>query len=130
VEALVKGGHLDTRNLGQALGMVPVKEMHKYALDDIESRNGLATIRRFVEKINKLYEVNTSYEMATGEDFLIRAQDEEHVKQLKLTPEFNAFRMEYNRASFDVLRTHLKANVGPLQARTINGGWEVYSVPA
>ncbi len=128
VELLVKAGQLNPNDLDEIANIVPPNEAHEYALSDIESRNGLATMKRFVDKINKLYEVNSIYEFVGEKGLLLRARDEAYVKELGLTQEFQQFRMNYNKANLESLRTHLKAGIGPLEVHPVSGGWDITHV--
>lgn len=107
------------------LDEVPFEEAHHYILGDLGARGGVSSFRKFVEKIDKLYDANSDYEYIGDGEVLVRATDRQHIDKLQLEPDFKQFRLDFCKETFNHLKEYTKAKIGSLEIRQCANGWEL-----
>jgi hypothetical protein len=80
-----------------------------------------------LSKIKHSYEQNTSYEFLGGKDY-VEATDQEFLKEMKLSSEFNQFRQKYNLTHFLELDNLLTSRRNFFTSKETKNGWVITKV--
>jgi hypothetical protein len=128
VSYLISEGILTQSNIHTILESSQFKDVHSSIFSDLWISRDLDTgTKRLLSKIKHSYEQNTSYEFLGGKDY-VEATDQDFIKEMKLSSEFNHFRQKYNLSHFSELDHLLNGRKNLFNSKETKNGWIISKV--
>ena len=123
VSYLISEGALTQNNIHAIIEGANFKDVHSSIFSDLWISRDIDTgTKRMISKIKHSYEQNTSYEFLGGKDY-VEATDQDFLKEMKLSDEFNHFRRQYNLTHFQGLDQLLTKGGHHFDAKKTKNGW-------
>jgi hypothetical protein len=128
VSYLISEGILTQTNIHTIIEGAKFKDIHSSIFSDLWiSKDIDSGTKRMLSKIKHSYEQNTSYEFLGGKDY-VEATDQEFLKEMKLSSEFNQFRQKYNLTHFLELDNLLTSRRNFFTSKETKNGWVITKV--
>jgi len=128
VSYLISEGILTQTNIHTIIEGAKFKDIHSSIFSDLWiSKDIDSGTKRMLSKIKHSYEQNTSYEFLGGKDY-VEAKDQEFLKEMKLSSEFNQFRQKYNLTHFLELDNLLTSRRNFFSSKETKNGWVITQV--
>lgn len=110
-EYLVKRGLISVKKYNEILNTVSVSDAHSYFLSDLRGTSDPDNqFKKLTKFVNKNYEINAKYSFEGDKDCFIKVRDNDHLADLELSKDFQAFRSLYNLSHFNKLSPALFSN--------------------
>jgi hypothetical protein len=128
VSYLIAEGILTETNIHTIIEGDKFKDIHSSILTELWISRDMDTgTKRMLSKIKHSYEQNTSYEFLGGKDY-VEATDQDFLKEMKLSSEFNHFRQQYNLTHFLELDFLLTGRRNFFTSKETKNGWVITKV--
>lgn len=128
VSYLIAEGILTETNIHTIIEGAKFKDIHSSILTELWISRDMDTgTKRMLSKIKHSYEQNTSYEFLGGKDY-VEATDQDFLKEMKLSSEFNHFRQQYNLTHFLELDFLLTGRRNFFTSKETKNGWVITKV--
>lgn len=128
VSYLISEGILTQTNIHTIIEGAKFKDIHSSIFSDLWiSKDIDSGTKRMLSKIKHSYEQNTSYEFLGGKDY-VEATDQEFLKEIKLSSEFNQFRQKYNLTHFLELDNLITSRRNFFSSKETKNGWVITKV--
>jgi uncharacterized membrane protein YcgQ (UPF0703/DUF1980 family) len=128
VSYLISEGILTQTNIHILIEGAKFKDIHSSIFSEIWTARDIdSATKKMLSKIKHSYEQNTSYEFLGGKDY-VEATDEDFLKEMKLSSEFNQFRQQYNLTHFLELDHLLTKRRNFFDSKETKNGWVITKV--
>jgi DNA-binding XRE family transcriptional regulator len=120
---LMSEGCLSLDHVGSIIELGQFKDIHSSLVTEFGHTQGLdGATKKLLSKVKSTYEQNTSYEFLGDKEYVV-ARDQDFLKDLKLSAEFNEFRKRYNLSHFQALGDFMTTGEHKFKMKSTNEGW-------
>jgi transcriptional regulator with XRE-family HTH domain len=125
VELAAQQGILSSRNIKEILTSKSTSEAHSYFMDQIGTlKKQESLFKNILSFIPKYYEINSKYEYIGDKNCLVKVTNNQHMQEIEINDNFNAFRQEFNELHFQELSKNFSFEKEITSIKT-DTGWNI-----